>query len=113
MVAANVVNAVSPAGGGRAGWRAAFTGLMERVAVFAPDLILVSAGFDAHHQDPLGGGAAGQQLEAEDYGWATEQIVAVAQVSARGRVVSALEGGYDLEALGRSAVAHVLALQGR
>lgn len=111
-VAANVVNAVSPAGGGSAGWRAAFTGLMERVAVFAPDLILVSAGFDAHRQDPLGGGAAGQQLEAEDYGWATEQIVAVAQVSARGRVVSTLEGGYDLEALGRSAVAHVLTLQG-
>ncbi len=111
VVAANVVNAVSPAGGGSAGWRAAFTGLMERVAVFAPDLILVSAGFDAHRQDPLGGGAGGQQLEAEDYGWATEQIVAVAQVSARGRVVSALEGGYDLEALGRSAVAHVLALQ--
>lgn len=111
VVAANVVNAVSPAGGGAAGWRAAFTGLMERVAMFAPDLILVSAGFDAHRQDPLGGGVGGQQLEAEDYGWATEQIVAVAQVSARGRVVSALEGGYDLEALGRSAVAHVLALQ--
>jgi len=111
VVAANVINAVSPAGGGAAGWRAAFTSLMERVAVFAPDLILVSAGFDAHRQDPLGGGAAGQQLEAEDYGWATEQIIAVAQVSARGRVVSALEGGYDLEALGRSAVAHVLALQ--
>lgn len=112
VVAANVVNAVSPAGGGSAGWRTAFTGLMERVAVFAPDLILVSAGFDAHRHDPLGGGVGGQQLEAQDYGWATEQIVAVAQVSARGRVVSALEGGYDLEALGRSAVAHVLALQG-
>jgi acetoin utilization deacetylase AcuC-like enzyme len=111
VVAENVVNAISPAGGGVAGWRTAFSGLMEKVAAFRPELILISAGFDAHRLDPLGGGPGGQQLGAEDYGWATEQIVAVAKVSSRGRVVSALEGGYDLEALGRSAVAHVLALQ--
>lgn len=111
VVADNVVNTISPAGGGVAGWRTAFSGLMEKVAAFQPDLILISAGFDAHRLDPLGGGPGGQQLGADDYGWATEQIVAVARVSSRGRVVSALEGGYDLEALGRSAVAHVLALQ--
>lgn len=110
-VSDNVVNAISPAGGGVEGWRQAFGGLMSQVAAFRPDLILISAGFDAHRLDPLGGGPGGQQLGAEDYGWATEQIVAVAQATARGRVVSALEGGYDLEALGRSAVAHVLALQ--
>ncbi|WP_370867872.1 histone deacetylase family protein [Phenylobacterium sp.] len=110
-VADNVVNAISPAGGGVEGWRQAFSSLMTHVADFRPDLILISAGFDAHRLDPLGGGPGGQQLGAADYGWATEQIVAVARSSARGRVVSALEGGYDLEALGRSAVAHVLALQ--
>ena len=75
---------------------------------FDPDLILVSAGFDAHARDPL----ADQQLEAEDYAWATRAIVAVANGRAGGRVVSSLEGGYDLEALGRSALAHVRALQG-
>lgn len=107
----NVVNAISPAGGGVEGWRRAFSSLMERVEAFRPDLILISAGFDAHRLDPLGGGPGGQQLGAEDYGWATDQIVAVARLTSRGRVVSALEGGYDLEALGRSAVAHVLALQ--
>lgn len=110
-VADNVVNAISPAGGGVDGWRAAFSSLIDKVAAFRPNLILISAGFDAHRLDPLGGGPGGQQLGAEDYGWATEQIVAVARASSRGRVVSALEGGYDLEALGRSAVAHVLALQ--
>ncbi len=110
-VADNVVNAISPAGGGVEGWRQAFSGLMSQVAAFRPDLILISAGFDAHRLDPLGGGPGGQQLGAEDYGWATEQIVAVAEATAQGRVVSALEGGYDLEALGRSAVAHLLALQ--
>ena len=81
---------------------------MTKVDAFAPDLIIVSAGFDAHARDPL----ADQQLEAEDYAWATRAIVSVANGRARGRVVSSLEGGYDLEALGRSALAHVRALQG-
>ena len=104
-------DAVSPAGGGAEGWRAAFGDLMAQVRDFAPDLILVSAGFDAHRDDPLGGGPDGQQLTEADYAWATRQIVAAAEASARGRVVSALEGGYDLQALGRSAAAHVRALQ--
>jgi acetoin utilization deacetylase AcuC-like enzyme len=104
----NIANATVPPGAAREAWRAAFEGLMERVETFGPDLIIVSAGFDAHARDPL----AGQQLEAEDYAWATRAIVAAAKGRARGRVVSSLEGGYDLEALGRSAVAHVRALQG-
>ena len=82
--------------------------VVERMDAFAPDLILVSAGFDAHARDPL----ADQQLEAEDYAWATGAILAAAKGRARGRVVSSLEGGYDLEALGQSALAHVRALQG-
>ena len=79
----------------------------ESVDAFAPDLILISAGFDAHARDPL----ASQQLEAEDFAWATRAIVSVANQRAGGRVVSSLEGGYDLEALGQSARAHVQALQ--
>ena len=104
----NIVNAVSPSGASRQAWRAAFESLMPAVDAFAPDLILVSAGFDAHVRDPLGAG--GQSLEAEDFAWATEAICAVAARRAKGRVVSTLEGGYDLEALGSSALAHVRAL---
>jgi acetoin utilization deacetylase AcuC-like enzyme len=84
---------------------------MEQVAKFEPDLIMVSAGFDAHVGEPLSNDAD-QQLEAEDFGWATRAIVAASAGRARGRVVSSLEGGYDLQALGRSALAHVRALQG-
>jgi acetoin utilization deacetylase AcuC-like enzyme len=107
-VAANIANAVSPDGAEPAVWRRAFEGLMEKVDAFAPDLVLVSAGFDAHRADPVGGG--GQSLVAEDFAWATRAIAEVARRHARGRVVSSLEGGYDLEALGRSALAHVAAL---
>ena len=103
----NVVNATVPPGAPREAWRAAFEGLMTRVYAFAPDLILISAGFDAHARDPL----AEQSLEAEDFAWATAAINSVANARCRGRVVSSLEGGYDLEALGRSALAHVRALR--
>jgi acetoin utilization deacetylase AcuC-like enzyme len=104
----NVVNAISPEGASAQVWRAAFEGLMDRVDAFAPDLIIVSAGFDAHRHDPIG--AAGQNLEEADFAWATRAIASVANRHARGRVVSSLEGGYDLQALGRSALAHVEAL---
>ena len=104
----NIVNTVSPDGAPVQVWRNAFEALMDRVDGFAPDLILVSAGFDAHRADPVGGG--GQNLEAEDFAWATRAIASVANRHAKGRVVSSLEGGYDLEALGRSALAHVRAL---
>jgi acetoin utilization deacetylase AcuC-like enzyme len=105
---ANIVNAVSPEGASPEVWRKAFETLLPRVDEFAPDLIIISAGFDAHRRDPLGAG--GQALEAEDFAWATRAIVDVANRRAKGRVVSSLEGGYDLEALGSSALAHVRAL---
>ncbi len=107
-VPANIVNAVSPEGAPVEVWRRAFEQLMDKVDAFAPDLILISAGFDAHVRDPIGG--AGQALEEADFAWATRAIVSVANRHAKGRVVSSLEGGYDLEALGRSALAHVRAL---
>lgn len=104
----NIANATVPPHAAREAWRHAFeTKLITALDAFAPDLVLVSAGFDAHRRDPL----AHQSLEAEDYAWATRAIVEASRSSARGRVVSSLEGGYDLEALGRSAVAHVRALQ--
>jgi len=106
---ANVANAVVAPGAAREEWRRAFESLMPKVDAFAPDLILISAGFDAHVNDTLN---AGQQLEAEDFAWATRAIAEMARGRARGRVVSSLEGGYDLDALGRSAVAHVRALSG-
>lgn len=104
----NIANAVSPEGAPREVWRKAFESLMPKVDAFAPDLILISAGFDAHVRDPLGDG--GQSLEAEDFAWATRAIASVANRHAKGRVVSSLEGGYHLEALGSSALAHVRAL---
>jgi acetoin utilization deacetylase AcuC-like enzyme len=104
----NIVNAVSPEGAPAGVWRKAFEALMDKVDAFAPDLVIVSAGFDAHARDPVGGG--GQSLEDVDFAWATRAIADVANRHAKGRVVSSLEGGYDLEALGRSALAHVRAL---
>lgn len=103
----NIVNATVEPDAPREAWRRAFEGLMARVDAHEPDLILISAGFDAHARDPL----AQQNLEAADYDWATRAIVEVARSRSRGRVVSSLEGGYDLEALGRSALAHVQALR--
>lgn len=103
----NIANGVVGPHAPREKWRAVFEGLLDKVDAFAPDLILISAGFDAHARDPL----ASQSLEAEDFAWATSAVVSVANARSRGRIVSSLEGGYDLEALGRSAVAHVRALQ--
>jgi acetoin utilization deacetylase AcuC-like enzyme len=104
----NIANAIVAPGASAAHWRRTFEGLMARVDAFAPELILVSAGFDAHRRDPVGAG--GQSLEAEDFAWATRAIAEVARARSKGRVVSSLEGGYDLEALGQSALAHVRAL---
>lgn len=103
----NVANAIVAPHAPREVWRRGFEGLMDQVDGFAPELILVSAGFDAHVRDPL----AAQSLEAEDFAWATRAIASVANRRCGGRIVSSLEGGYDLEALGRSAAAHVKALQ--
>lgn len=104
----NIVNAVVPPHAAREAWRRAFADrLVSALDAFGPDLVLISAGFDAHRRDPL----AHQSLEAEDFAWATRAVLEAAKGRARGRVVSTLEGGYDLEGLGRSAVAHVQALQ--
>lgn len=103
----NVVNAYLPPGAGSAEFRAD----MERNVLpvldrFAPEFVFISAGFDAHRDDPL----AEMNLVEADYSWATEKLMDVAAKHCTGRVVSTLEGGYDLDALGRSAAAHVRSL---
>lgn len=77
--------------------------LLPALDDFAPELILISAGFDAHRLDPL----AGLNLQADDYAWITAELVMIANRHAQGRVVSILEGGYSLTALRESSVAHV------
>ena len=72
------------------------------------DLIVISAGFDAHWRDPL----ANLMLEAEDFAWATSQVMEIADRTCDGRIVSLLEGGYDLKGLGDSVAAHVSVLMG-
>lgn len=102
-----VVNAPLAAGDGSHEFREAFVhAILPRMRSFSPDLVIISAGFDAHQRDPL----ANLNLTEVDFGWATKEIMAVADKSAGGRVVSMLEGGYDLEGLGRSVGAHVMAL---
>jgi acetoin utilization deacetylase AcuC-like enzyme len=104
----NILNLPLPPGTDSAVFRSAWSreGL-PAVADFAPDFILVSAGFDAHVRDPLG------QLEAQDndFEWLTREIMAIGADCAAQRVVSVLEGGYDLEALATASRAHVAALQ--
>ena len=100
----NIVNAPLAPGSGSESFRAAF----DRVVIpaldgFRPEIVLVSAGFDAHERDPL----AQINLVEEDYAWATDRLLSVADVHAGGRVVSVLEGGYDLTALAASVAAHV------
>jgi acetoin utilization deacetylase AcuC-like enzyme len=80
--------------------------VLPALEAFRPDLVLISAGFDAHKNDPL----AQLMLEEEDYGWATEKLIEIACRHAQGRLVSALEGGYDLSALGASVAAHIRVL---
>ena len=103
----NIVNAPVPPHAAREAWRATFAGgLMPALDAFDPDLVIISAGFDAHRRDPL----AHQSLEAEDFAWATRAVIEVARTRCGGKVVSSLEGGYDLNGLGLSAVAHLRAL---
>jgi len=102
-----VVNAPLRPGDGGAQFRAAFeTVILPRLRDFAPELLVISAGFDAHMRDPL----ANLNLLEADFDWATRQLMEVAQASAGGRVVSVLEGGYDLQGLANSVAAHVTAL---
>jgi len=103
----NIVNVpLAPMSGSRE-FRAAMTEIvLPALERFRPDLLLISAGFDAHADDPL----ASLRLGEADYEWATRALMAVADACCRGRIVSTLEGGYDLPALAASAAAHVRAL---
>jgi acetoin utilization deacetylase AcuC-like enzyme len=104
-----IVNAPLAPGDGGAKFRTAFENLiLPQLTKFAPELIVISAGFDAHRRDPL----ANINLDAEDFGWVTRKLMDVAHSSAGGRVVSVLEGGYDLQGLKESVAAHVTALMG-
>ena len=103
----NIVNMPLAPGDGSDAFRSAWAnrGLPE-VERFGPDLVLVSAGFDAHELDPLGQ----LELKDEDFGWITAQIRALAESACGGKLVSLLEGGYDLDALATASAAHVAAL---
>ena len=104
-----IVNAPLRAGDGGETFREAFeAALLPRVAAFGPDLIVISAGFDAHYRDPL----ANLQLTEADFAWATRSVMKIAAKCCDDRVVSLLEGGYDLQGLARSVAAHVHALMG-
>jgi acetoin utilization deacetylase AcuC-like enzyme len=104
-----IVNAPLAPNDGAAKFRAAFENvILPQLTKFAPELIIISAGFDAHRRDPL----ANINLDAEDFGWVTRKLMDIAHASAGGRVVSVLEGGYDLQGLKESVAAHVTALMG-
>jgi len=105
-VAGNIVNEPLRPYAGSAEFRSAFERIATRLEGFAPELLLISAGFDAHMADPL----AQLQFSDQDFYWATERLLQVAGKTAKGRVVSALEGGYDLQALASATAAHVKAL---
>jgi acetoin utilization deacetylase AcuC-like enzyme len=103
----NIVNAPLPPGADGAAFRAAWRDLLlPALDSFSPDLLVISAGFDAHARDPL----AQLRVREADFAWLTAELCQLAERHCRGRVVSLLEGGYDLEALAASAAVHVRAL---
>jgi acetoin utilization deacetylase AcuC-like enzyme len=103
----NIVNAPLRPGDGGEQFRQAFESvILPRLRAFRPDFVVISAGFDAHMRDPL----ANLELVEADFDWATRRIMEIADASANGRVVSTLEGGYDLQGLANSVAAHVSAL---
>jgi len=104
-----IVNAPLNSGDGGDIFREALeTAILPRIEAFRPDLVLVSAGFDAHWRDPL----ASLNLTEADFGWATRKLMDLADRHCQGRIVSMLEGGYDLDGLSQSVAAHVDALMG-
>ena len=106
-VAGNIINVPLRARDGGAAFRAAWSGtILPLLDAFAPGLLIISAGFDAHIADPM----AQLRLETEDFAWITGQLVALADRHCGGRVVSVLEGGYDLDALAASVAVHVRGL---
>ena len=103
----NICNAPLRPGDGGAPFREAFEArILPALKNFSPDLILISAGFDAHEADPL----ANLRLKEDDFGWVTGKLADVAHKQCHGRLVSVLEGGYDLTALARSVSVHVKGL---
>lgn len=105
----NILNIPLPPGASGADFSTAMKSLaLPRLESFAPEMILISAGFDAHRADPL----ANLRLDENDFGWITGELVKLADRHCKGRIVSTLEGGYDLNALAKSAGAHVKALMG-
>lgn len=107
---ANMVNVPLPARSSGQAVRDAVTHRwLPALEAFKPEMIFISAGFDGHREDDMGGLG---MVEA-DYAWITEQVMAVASRFSQGRVVSCLEGGYNLSALGRSVVAHLKVMTGR
>lgn len=105
--AGNILNLPLPPGAGSAEFRAAYQdAILPALEGFGPELVIVSAGFDGHARDPL----AEMRLTDEDFGWVTGRLCDLAARHCEGRLVSLLEGGYDLEALASAARAHVAAL---
>ena len=105
----NIVNVPLKPGTGSEEFRRAYAErILPNLRNFHPDILLISAGFDAHVRDPL----AQIRLQTADFAWVTRELLEVAEKCCRGRVVSTLEGGYDLQALAESAAAHVRALMG-
>ena len=103
----HIVNVPLPAGTAGRAYREAFnTQILPRLEAFHPQMLLVSAGFDGHREDDM----AQFGLVEADYVWITEQVMGVAARHAEGRIVSVLEGGYDLSSLGRSVAAHIRTL---
>ncbi|MEW5944543.1 MAG: histone deacetylase family protein [Pseudomonadota bacterium] len=108
-VSDHIINVPLPAGTDGAGFREAVRRRwLPELERFKPEMVFFSAGFDAHRDDEM----AGLRLVEADYQWVTEQVKAIAEKYAQGRIVSVLEGGYELSALGRSAAAHIKALSG-
>jgi len=106
-VASNMYNVPLAAGTGSSGFRKAVTDIwIPALDDFAPQFVFFSAGFDAHREDDM----AMLALVDDDYAWVTRQVKAIADRHAEGRIVSLLEGGYNLSALGRSAAQHVKVL---
>lgn len=107
--ASNMLNVPMPAGTGGEEFRRMVSEMwLPRLRKFKPEMLFISAGFDAHYEDDLGG----MKLLEQDYRWVTEQIKQIAEKSAQGRIVSMLEGGYVLSALARSVAAHIRVLAG-
>ena len=103
------MNLPMAAGSSDAEYRSAFEEkVLPAADAFQPDLVLISAGFDAHRRDPL----ANLNLVEADFAWATSKLMDVSDRVCGGRLVSLLEGGYDLDGLARSVAAHVLTLMG-